>query len=134
MELEIEADATTLIAALDALGEGVQAHILAAAKVSADSIAREYHARVARRRGGPTRRGTHTADTIRVIEATVGVGFLVGAASPAMPNLPHWLEKGTVKMTARPALGPAADLEAGPHDRRMREAIQSAIDEQGLGA
>jgi hypothetical protein len=106
--------------------------VLAAAKVSAENIAQEYRGRIARRKSGPTR-SRHTGDTIRVIPATVGIGYLVGAESPDMPNLPHWLEKGTVKMTARPALVPAAELESGVHLLRISEAIQSAIDAKGLG-
>lgn len=51
-----------------------------------------------------------------------------------------YLEEGTRRgmprshtAAARPWLNPAADVEQGPHGRRMRAAIQAAMDAEGLG-
>lgn len=62
-------------------------------------------------------------------------GFIVRANDPATKkHVESWLEFGTVHMTAKPFLFPAARLENTAHDRRMREAIEAAIADEGLGA
>ena len=134
-QLTIEIDNRAAIAALDQLGAAVERYTKTAAKITADNIAREAKARLQRQLSG-----TSTGATVRgvtVEEARAGVGYVVLPWNPAepvrMPNLPIWLEFGTVKMTARPYFFASAQLESGAHDRRIREAIGQAIREVGGG-
>jgi hypothetical protein len=124
----IDVDTRALLAALDAIPAAVHAHLKAAAKVTADNIAREAKSRVARRTG-------KTGDAITVEEARSGDGYVVFVANAAAdwPNLDIGLEFGTKFMTPRPFLFASAHLEEGAHDRRSRAAVQAAIDEKGLG-
>ena len=122
--LTIDVDTRALLTALDTLGAVVERHVKAAAKVTAENIAREARARVARRTG-------KTASGIGIDVARHDTGWVVFAENENMPGLPGWLEFGTRRMIARPFFFASARLEEGPHDRRMREAIQAAIDEGG---
>lgn len=130
--LRVEADATSLIAALTQLGDRAIPFVKAAAKETADAIVREAKGRIRRAAGGPTR-SQHTAEGVKAVETNNGEGYLVVVDSPDMPGLPGWLEHGTKYMTAHPALFPSARLEEGAHRRRVADAVQSAIDAEGLG-
>lgn len=143
---KIEVDTRALLAALDKLGDRVAARVKAAAKVSAESIAREARARVARHTG-------QTAKDIHVAESHDKTGYVVLPYPPfteivghtmrktgrfhtqrvTTKGLPGWLEFGTRYMTARPYFFASARLEEGAHDRRIRQAVQDTIDEVGLG-
>jgi hypothetical protein len=107
---------------------------VAAAHITATNIQREAQARVARA----------TGETMRGIVVREGAnhrpGWAVLATNPRMPNLPLWIERGVKKgkpgshsSDPRPFFYVSADLEAVAHDRRMRESLQNAIDEEGLG-
>lgn len=120
--LTIDADASRLIAILDQLGPAALKHTKAAARVTADNIAREAAARVARATG-------ETARGITVQEDQQGEGYVVLSANQRMPALPTWLEFGTVKMLPKSYFFSSARLEENAHDRRMRQAIQDASDE-----
>lgn len=111
----------------------VEKHAKAAARVTAEAIAQGARGRIRRRAGGPTR-SRHTAEGIVVEELTKGSGWGVFVDSPDMPGLPGWIEHGTKYMTARPFMANSAKLEEGPHERRLNDAIQDAIEEGGLGA
>jgi hypothetical protein len=124
--LTIDADATAVIAALDRLGPVAASYVKAAAKETADRIATEAGGRIARRTG-------HTAEGITVEETRNGQGYVVFVKNPETPGLPLWIEFGTKFHTARPFLFASARLEEGPHDRRVREAINAAIHDTGLG-
>ncbi len=128
-------DTAGLLSALDRLGREAERHLVAAAHVTATNVQSEAQRRVARA----------TGETMRGIVVREGAGHQPGwavlATNPRMPNLPLWIEKGTKQgkpgshtAPARPFFYTSVDLEAGAHDRRMREALQDAIDEQGLGA
>lgn len=130
--LTIDADASEVLAAMDRLGDQVSSHVKAAAKVTADAIAKETRARIPRRAGGPTY-ARHTADGVTVEETYSGDGYVVFIAQPDMAGLPGWLEFGTKHMTPRPALFASANLERGSHDRRIVEAVNDAIEGVGLG-
>lgn len=120
----VEVDTAALFEAMDALMVSAEQHILDAARVTAEAIAREARARVARRTG-------ETARGITVEPARVGIGWIVFADRQDEPGLPGWLEFGTDKMTARPFLFSSARLEEGAHMRRMVDALQQAIDDGG---
>jgi hypothetical protein len=124
--LTIDVDDHALLAAFDALPEAVMSYAKPAALVTAKNIAAEAGRRVARRTG-------KTAEGITVEETHAGDGYIVWVKRPELPNLPTWLEFGTEHMTARPFLFASAQLEVGAHDRRVREAVQDALDAQGLG-
>lgn len=130
--LKIDADASEVLAAMDRLGDRVASHVKAAAKVTADAIAKETRARIPRRAGGPTY-SRHTAEGVTVEEAHSGDGYVVFIAQPDMAGLPGWLEFGTKYMPPRPALFASATLERGSHDRRIVEAVNDAIEGVGLG-
>jgi HK97 gp10 family phage protein len=127
-DLTIDVDDAALLAALDAIPDAVRAHAKPAARVTADHIAAEAGRRIARRTG-------QTAGEITVEETHAGDGYVVfvGAGGAGRSHVGRYLEFGTVHMRARPFLFPSAQLEAGAHDRRMRDAVQDAIDEHGLG-
>ena len=107
-----------------AVAEAAGKHLDAVAKESAENIAAEARARVARATGR-TQRG------IKVEEAHDGTGYVVVSKRQPMPNLPLWIEGGTVHQPARPFLHAAAALERGPYVRRLRQALGDAIDRVG---
>lgn len=123
--LIIEVDTTALFAAMDAIPDAVHAYLKAAAKVTADKISSEAHARIRRRTG-------ETAEKITVEETHSGDGYVVFVGDPRT-HIASFLEFGTKFMTAKPFLFVSAQLEEGAHDRRSRDAVQAAIDAQGLG-
>lgn len=127
--LTIRADATALVAAVDRLGDSLSARVNAAAKETADAIADEARRRVRRRTG-------RTMEMIRV-EPTGDderAGWIVRANDRATKkHIDSWLEFGTIHMTAKPFLFNSAALEEGNHYRRLTEAVQDAIDDEGLG-
>ena len=133
----IDVDRAAVVAALLSLADAAQPYINVAAHESADSIVREAKTRLDRKLSG-----TSTGATVAGIHdqpAYDGNGYAVISSRDPMPNLPLWLEKGTKKgrgTHAQPALSyfySAAQLEEGPHLRRIDEALQHAIAEKGLG-
>lgn len=106
--------------------EGIADGTKAASRVTADRVDAEATSRVARRTGA-------TAEGIIVEETHDGTGYVVIATNPNTPGVPGFLEQGTAKMTKRPFLFVSAALEIGPHERRISEATQDAIDAEGLG-
>lgn len=127
MNYEVEVDNAELLAALDSVGDYAEVYLDRASEVTANRIAIEARSRVARRTG-------KTQEGIVVEESYLGSGYVVISARQPMPNLPHWIEKGTKFQEARPYLEPAIELEREPHRGRIAEAIQRAVDEKGLGA
>lgn len=125
----VEVDVADVLKAFDQAGPVMERHLKGAAKVTADHIAREAQARL-QRQLGPGATGKTVAG-IRVVEDERG--YLVIAQRNPFPNLPLWLDKGTVRMSARPFFDSSAQLEQGPHLRRLHEAAQAAIAEVGLG-
>jgi hypothetical protein len=132
-EMTITVDNAALLKAMADLGPAMERFTMAAAKETADNIVREAQGRVARATG-ETARGIHAEVTHD------GKGYVVLDTNRRMPNLPLWLEFGTQQgkpgshsSLARPFFFSSAYLEAGAHDRRMREAVQNAIDSVGLG-
>lgn len=138
-KFSMKVDASKVLDALDHIMPEIEARCLQASYVSAVHIKYDAQARVARRTSGkkttsdPTGKGGLTARGIAIERSRVVTGYIVRANRPEMPNLPLWLEKGTVHMKARPFLVPAAQLEAGAHERRIREAIDGAIEDAKMG-
>jgi hypothetical protein len=122
----VQVDHDEVVRAMEQLAPAVQSRTHEASRITATNIQREAEARV-RRRTGETARG------IRVEEDEDGIGYVVLSAHPRMPNLPIWLERGTVHMTARPYFDVSARLEEGPHRRRIGQALLDAIEEAGRG-
>ena len=125
MTYEVEVEIAELLAAMDALGADAQPYVDRASEVTANRIALEMRSRV-RRRTGRTQAGI-------VVEPSRFGGWVVISGNDKMPNLPYWIEKGTIHQPPRPYREPAVELERGPHDDRISEALQTAIREKGLG-
>jgi HK97 gp10 family phage protein len=123
--LTIDADTQDLLAALDTLSAGVLAHLKPAAKTTADHIADEMRRRIQRRTG-------QTGDAITVEETHNGDGYVIYTGN-GRQHIASFLEFGTKFMTSHDFFFAAARLEEGAHDRRAREAVRAALDEQGLG-
>jgi hypothetical protein len=126
--LIIEANPTAVTAMIDRVVALAEVRIKEAAMVTAEAIATEARNRVARRTG-------LTAQGINIQETHRRDGYVILVDREDKPILPSWLEFGTKYMAAKPFLFVAARLQEDAHDRRMREALQSAIDDGsgGLG-
>lgn len=122
--LSIDVDPAGAIAMLTKLGPAVERHLLAAAQVSAASIAREARSRVSRRTGK-----TMAGITDELARDGTGYVVYVKTLADSWPNIDVALEWGTRMMTPRPFMQASALLEEGPHRRRIEQAIQAAIDE-----
>jgi HK97 gp10 family phage protein len=70
----------------------------------------------------------NTADALFIEEDAANKQFIVrfGLIKKRTANLPLWLEYGTVHMTARPFVRPAADAEKERYRRDMETASASA--------
>jgi hypothetical protein len=137
--LSVEMDALDVVDALNTLGDFAQPYINLASGESAESMEREAVARL-RRQLGPNATG-QTEAGIESRPAYDGNGYVVVSSRDWMPNLPLWIEKSTKKgrpgsssQAARPFFYVSAELEKGPHFRRIGEALQDASNDRGLGA
>lgn len=138
-EITFDMDVDALIDALSKLGDDGHLYVNVASEQSAVSIVAEAKARL-RRQLGPEATGK-TVDSIQSRRAYDGNGYVVLTERDPFPELPVWLEKGTKKgkrpnratTAPRPFFYISAELEEGPHFRRIQDAIQGAIDTQGLG-
>jgi len=120
--LKIDIETSRTIAAMERLGDEIEKETRPVAKATADSIAAEARRRAPRGETGALIEG------IRVEDSFYDNGYVVLTTRQQMPSLPIWLEYGTTRMDERPYFYAAAELEASGHDRRMRAAIQDAID------
>jgi len=126
-------DATRLLAAFDLLTAAVQMAEVEACHITAQNIATEARARVARRGPNPTRAQQGRPpieDLIRVAPIANGTGYvvIVQETDPSALYLPFYLEMGTKDMARRPFFFASAALERDAHRRRINEAAQGAID------
>lgn len=160
--VRVTVDDSALLAALERVGVAAERYTKAAAKITADNVQREAKARVARRTGltaqGILVREDYdrvgyvvvTSDVLaerRTMQQGMAMGMRphramkwAGRRYYQEPHVGLWLERGTIQgkprshtAAARPFFFPASELEQGAHGRRMREAIQQAIDAEGLG-
>lgn len=133
--LGVSVDDAALLAALSHLADVViEKHARPVARATADAIAREAQQRV--RRSSPPAplrdRSAHLNELIRVEEDARG--FVVTAHDTKTRLVVDvYNEFGTQFMSAQPYLRPAAELQKGSYERDLRDAIQAAIDEVGLG-
>lgn len=126
--------------ALNQLGDVAQPFVNEGSGESADAIAREARARLERQTGHAEARPGRpdlgkglSAAGLSARPAYDGNGYVVVDEREPFPSVPFWVEKGTVHMPARPFFYVSADLEAGPHLRRMQDALRRAIEASGLG-
>lgn len=126
-------DTTRLLAAFDVLTKTVAMAELEACRITAENIAAEARARVARRGPNPTRaqQGRPPIEQlIRVEPLANGTGFvvIVQELDPDALYLPFYLEMGTEDMARRPFFFTSAALEKPAHALRINAAAQAAID------
>jgi hypothetical protein len=134
----IDVEEAAVIDALETLGDFAQPFVNSASRESAESMETEAVSRL-RRQLGPNATG-ETEAGIESRPAYDGNGYVVVASNDRMPNLPLWKEKGTQKgdlgshtEPATPFFYISAELEKGPHFRRLEDALQDAINQKGLG-
>jgi hypothetical protein len=113
------------------LTNALKPFIKTASRITADAVATEAAARLARQLSG-TSTGVTLAN-IKVRSDRTGWGWVVDAGNPVTPMLDRWLEHGTVKMRARPFFYDSAKLEENAHRDRIRAAVHAALSEYGLG-
>ena len=138
--LRLETDTAGLLRALDRLDATlVERYTRPACKVTAERVQAAARARV-RRRTGRTAAGISVEESrdqqgyvVLPFDAAFETALIQSGNNQQPENLPYWLEFGTKKMAKRPYFFAGVDLERGPHDRRIREAVQDAIDASGLG-
>ena len=109
--------------AVETFPDVVQQRLQAAAKTSADRVAVRA-AEILRSKVD----GTRTANSIRVVDESADKQYVVTCpGDPELPaNLPLWLERGTVHMSARAFMRPAADEETPNYQRAMQAAAERA--------
>lgn len=133
--LTIDVDAASLLRALNTLGPEAAKHLKAAAKETAEAIATEARSRARR-----FRKTGYTEEGISVEELHSGDGYVVwpwkrgrpihqNAKGQPAKNVPIWLEFGTKYASKQPYFFVAAEMEKGPHMRRVAIALTDAIDE-----
>ena len=140
MTFTVEMDASGVLDALTALGPAAQDRVNDASAETAAAVVQEAQSRL-RRQLGPQATG-QTVASIAAQPARSGNGSVVfSSGRDPFPNLPLWIEKGTRRgkpgsstQPARPFFYVSVELERGAHYRRLSEALQLAIDDQGLGA
>ncbi len=140
-----EMDASKLLAAFDAVTEAIRLPTLEACRVTAEAIATEARARVARRGPNPTRaqQGRPPLEDLIRVEPMVSssanvVGSVVIVQEPVLDNagaefLPFYLEFGTEDMEARKFFFTSGALEKPAHLQRLQDAQQAGLDAVGLG-
>lgn len=151
-------DDSALRAALAALGPSAQELVNAASHVTATAIEREATMRLRRQLGPHATGATEAGITSRPADNGNGYVVLSARAHDAfslhrssrngrtwtqkvtVSNVPRWIDKGTKRgkprshtEPARPFFFISAQLEEGAHARRIAEALQDAINAQGLG-
>lgn len=135
--VKVDVDATELLASIARLGPAAEAAVDVAALDTSRAIVSEAKSRLQRQLSGSS--SGLTLEGIRIDRADRG-GFLVVSDRNPFRNLPLWIEKGTKKgkprshtHPARPYFYDSAELEEGAHLRRVTEAIERVLADQGLG-
>lgn len=70
------------------------------------------------------------AAAITIVDESAHHQYVVDSLAPSghPPNLPLWLERGTVHMEARPYMRPAGDAEDDRYKREMLAAAEAVAD------
>ncbi len=135
----VDIDDRALDIAFEQLPVYLQRRANDAASVTAQRIVVEAQGRLARQLSGAS--SGRTVAGIHAQPAYDGNGWVVLADNEAQPNLPLWLEKGTragkranfARTKARPFFYASIAVEASSHERRIREAMEEAGSDAGLG-
>jgi len=122
--MAIEFDTRGFLDLLARVPKSIEARFNKEGRITADRVAAEARRRVAIATGL-----THAGIDVEPLEK--GSGWAVVSARNPFPNVPIWLESGTVHMEAQPYFDVSVRLEEGPHFRRLAEALQEELD--GLG-
>lgn len=141
--LVIEVSNEAVLKALERLPRDVEGHIARANLATGRAIARGAQARVSVRYGflrdsigiKVSKQGDVYVGIDRAKKFAIpGTRRFSGRSSMAMPSkYAHLVERGTNRSDAKPFLWPAVNAEEGVHMVRLRDAVQLAIDEAGLG-
>lgn len=139
MRVEFDLDIAPAVRALDAVPDALQARVNDASRVTAEAIVRDARARL-QRQLSPNSTG-QTVEGIHAVPAYDGNGWVLLADNDRMPNLPLWLEKGTrpgkrrnfARVAPRPFFYVAIEMEVGPHELRIRDAMAQTATVTGLG-
>lgn len=128
-EQAIEVDDEDVLKMLDALGPAAETLVHQQSRITAERIQQEARSR-ARRATGILR------DAITVEEAgppmhgyRVFVDEMTDARGPRPDEFALWHEAGTRHMKAQPFMEISAQLEEGPHLRRLSDALEAAVAE-----
>ena len=92
-------------------------------------IAKRLAARSEGERGRLNRGRPHLADSIVIHEEVDRKQFVVTPETPWNPHLGLWVERGTVKMRARPFMRPAGDQVNASYQKDMLAAATDAATE-----
>jgi hypothetical protein len=119
-------DASSVLALFDRMGPSIEFLARNEALETAKRIVREAQARV-KRATGQTASGIHFAVTYD------GAGYVVLGYTTGNNDAPvdRFLEYGTEKMYAKPFFWSSAELESGPHMRRLTDRITEWLVEVG---
>jgi hypothetical protein len=119
-------DASGLLSLFDRMGPSMDFLARQVALDTAKRIVREAQARVKRATGT-------TAEGIHFEVSYDGAGYVVLGYAKGNNDAPvdRFLESGTMHMYARPFFFVSAELESGPHMRRLIEKMQDWLDQVG---
>lgn len=122
--LTLQVDATGLKGALQSLGPAIDRRLLEVCRFTAEGIVADARVFVHKDTG-------ITADSI-IDTADGSKGYLVTVQRHPLPNLPVWLEFGTVHGSAEHFFGQAVEAEEPLFNQRLAQAVQDAIDAAGF--
>lgn len=124
MDVSASVDSAELIALLDRLGASADFVCREVARDTAQRIVIEMQRRIARRTG-------ETASGIHWELSYDERGYVVVMGRKSRKHTGVWLEFGTTHQFAKPFFFASADLEQGPHLRRLEARIQRWLDSAG---
>jgi hypothetical protein len=136
--VSITVDPNALAESMLTLSQALKPFIKVASRISADNIAREAQARLARQLSGHST--GETLAGIKVKSDRTGWGWIVDAGNATQPMLDRWIESGTKQgkpgshsSPPRPFFWASAQLEEQAHLGRVRAAIAAGMSEHGIG-
>ena len=121
----VSVDASELLALFDRMGASADFVCKEVGRDTAKRIVAEAEQRV-RRATGVTESGIHW-ELMRDGTGYIVLAYKAGVQEP----VDRYLEAGTKFMYARPFFFASAELESGPHLRRLQDRIQEWLDNAG---